>query len=116
MRRILLASFLLCMILFGNVQGAFSEEAEVNPLTHAPNIAGLTGLTRTDSAETIGPRQISLGASGEFEDSQSPDLQRFTLRGTLTVGVTRVTELALVFPYIKQSGEDGAGDLEIAGK
>jgi len=113
MRRIILA-FLLCVILLGKAQAAFSEDTATSSLINAVNTSGLTGLVRTASAETIGPRQISLGASGDFEDSRA-------IRGTVTLGITRITELALMFPYLRQSGngqsgQSGAGDLEIAGK
>lgn len=116
MRRIILSSIVLCVILFAKEPMAFSQEAEASSLGSTVNISGLTGLSRTASAETVGSGQIALGASGEFEDSRTPSFRRYTMRGTVTVGVTRVAELALMFPYLRQSGEDGLGDLEVAGK
>jgi len=95
---------------------AFSEGAEASSLGSTVNIFGLTGLLRTASAETIETGQIALGASGEFEDSRMPSYRRYTTRATITVGLTRVTEVALMFPYLTQSDVNGPGDLEVAGK
>jgi hypothetical protein len=116
MRRMIIAIFLVCMIVFGKTQKAFSEETGAASLNNSVNLSGLTGLLRTASAETVGSGQVALGASGEFEDSRTPSFRRYTIRGTVTVGVTRGAELALMFPYLRQSGENGPGDLEIAGK
>lgn len=116
MRRIILSSIVLCVILFAKEPMAFSQETEASSLSSTVNILGLTGLLRTASADTIEAGRVTLGASGGLEDSRVPSYRRYTARATVTVGVTRVTELALMFPYLSQSGENGPGDLEISGK
>jgi len=80
------------------------------------NIFGLSGLIRTNSATVMKPGKFVVGASGEFENSDTPNFRRYTIRGNLTVGVAQRLELGIVYPFERLYGVNQARDLEASVK
>jgi hypothetical protein len=97
----------------GTGAGASFETYQANKTV---NIFGLSGYIRANSATVLRTGQIVIGGSGEFENSNTPDFRRYTIRASLSMGLAPHLELGVVFPFERLAGVNQARGLEASFK
>jgi hypothetical protein len=85
-------------------------------MSQTVNLSGLSGLLRTNSATVMKTGHFVAGASGTFENSNMPSFKRYTVRGSLTLGVAPHLEVGVVYPFERLGGIVTARDLEASVK